>query len=95
MADRPPPAAQSRSLATGLANTLSRASPAGRGGGRTAPPTERQIRVAIHKKCVIWLTITPVHQAIDVSDKSACDQGRQLTESVVIDLLLVRNGGVS
>ena len=88
-------AARPRSRVTGLANTLSRVSAVGRGDSRTAPPTGRQIRGAVHKKCVIWLTITPARQVIDASEKSILDLGRQLAESVVIDPLFVRNRGVS
>ena len=53
------------------------------------------MRGTVHKNCVIWLTTTPARPAVDVGEKSTSDQGRQLTESVVIDPLLIRNGGVS
>jgi hypothetical protein len=88
---QPAAAARPRSRATGMANTSSRASPAGRGDGRAALATERQRGVAVHKKCVIWLTITPACRAIDAREKSARDQGRQLAGLAVIDPLLVRN----
>jgi hypothetical protein len=78
-----------------MANTLSSVSSAGHADGRAALATEQQIRVAVHKKCVIWLTITPAGQVIDASEKYPCDQGGQLTESVVTGPLLVRNSGVS
>src|ERR1700747_27658 len=54
-----------------------------------------QRRVAIHKKCVIWLTITPACQGVDAGDKYICDLRRLLADTAVIDALLVRDDGVS
>jgi len=50
---------------------------------------------AAHKKCVIWLTIGLWSKGTDAGDKDVFDLGGQLAAAAVIDLLSVRDTGVS